>query len=508
MIDIEEKRIERRITFAQGHREFVPTDRQQELYDALLSAPCPPEGDYVGSDRLTLLGYGGAMGGGKTRAIAELAIDAALAFPGNNILLARRNLSDLSTTTMKEFFQVCPSDFIHRRQQTPTSLVQLKLPHWDDDQASTINFRHLSDWQGLGSQQYGAVLIDEAGQVDEDAALMLLTRLRHPAQPQRWFVAASNPWPGWFQRWFVRRDLPEDAIREAQGQISFIPAKIADNPHLPENYAQINTALLPKPWRERFIDGRFDALLGRIYPNFDPNLHRWDASLPPFTYYVGGLDFGGQTETSHYTAAILAGVAPTDSFHRSSRSAHRGSSPAFIHTDRHKAYYDPDPLPRSEGANLPPYFIIRLAEFEDRGPGVIQRLEQFQRHCQRRFGHIRWCADRSQSAWIDHQKRQGIQVFPSTGGPGSVNFGISLVHERFAHDPPTSFYTPNLTQFPKRVSEYVWALSEDGAEPKPRKRNDDLLDADRYMHEHVQQAPRPFPFASEIDHLPAYWRNR
>ena len=408
------------------------------------------------------------MGGGKTRAIVELAIDAALAYPGNNILVARHHLSDLSSTTMKEFFQVCPPEFIARRQQAPTQLVTLKLPGWSDDDASTINFRHLSDWQGLGSQQYGAVLIDEAGQVDEDAALMLLTRLRHPAQRQRWFVAASNPWPGWFQRWFVRRDLPEDALREAQGQISFIPARIADNPYLPDNYEQVNQALLPQPWRERFIDGRFDALLGRIYPNFDPDIHCWNAPLPEFSHYIGGLDFGGQTETAHHTAAILAGVIRRP--------------PPLGEVPRRGGGGSPQP----PNSNLT---IIRLAEFEDRGPGVIQRLEQFQKDCKRRFGRIRWCADRSQSAWIDHQRRQGIKVEPSAGGPGSVNYGISLVHDGFADDPPSSFYIPQLTQFPKRVGEYVWEHRQDDPDPKPRKRHDDLLDADRYMHELLARIP-------------------
>ena len=283
------------------HREcgFFPTARQRELLNDLTSAPSPG---------LALLGYGGAMGGGKTRAIVELAIDAALAYPNNNVLVARQHYSDLSATTMREFFAACPPNLIRRRQQSPTHLVELALQDWPKGQSSTVNFRHLSDWPSLGSQQYGAVLIDEAGQVDEDAALMLLTRLRDPAQPQRWFVAASNPWPGWFERWFVRRDLPERALEQASGRVLFIPASIPDNPHLPPNYAELNHALLPNHWRDRFIEGRFDALLGRVYPDFDTQRHLWDAPLPPFTHYVGGLDFGGQTETAHHTAGIIAGL--------------------------------------------------------------------------------------------------------------------------------------------------------------------------------------------------------
>ena len=41
------------------------------------------------------------------------------------------------------------------------------------------------------------------------------------------------------------------------------------------------------------------------------------------------------------------------------------------------------------------------------------------------------------------------------------------------------------------MSEYVWQSGDD-PDPRPRKRNDDLLDADRYMHELLQQLPRPF----------------
>ena len=389
------------------------------------------------------------MGGGKTKAIVELAIDAALAFPGNNVLVARQHYTDMSATTMKEFYAACPPEFLRQRVSAPTPLARLGDAGAPASDWSTVNFRHLSDWPGLGSQQYGSVLIDEAGQVDEEAALMLLTRLRHPAQPQRWFVAASNPWPGWFQRWFVGRELPEDALNAARGQVSFIPAKIADNPHLPQNYAELNHALMPTRWRERFIEGRFDALMGRVYPDFEPDRHRWEQPLPHFSRYIGGLDFGGQTETAHYTAGIVAGL-----------------------TGKH------------------PFTLIRLAEFEDRGPGVIQRLEQWQRRCQQRFGRIRWAADRSQSAWIDHQKRQGMDVVPAAGSPGSVLYGVNLVHERVAAEPPTSFYMPDLRQFPLRMGEYVWEQREDDPDPKPRKRNDDLLDADRYMHELLQQVPR------------------
>ena len=433
-------------------RRFFPTERQNELFKAIAAGPNPG---------LILLGYGGAMGGGKTRAIVELAIDAALAFPGNNILVARQHFTDLSSTTMKEFFDVCPDRYIRRRVSAPTNLVELANLGAPDDEISTINFRHLTEWTGLGSQQYGAVLIDEAGEVAEEAALMLLTRLRHPAQAQRWFVAASNPWPGWFERWFARRELDEDALAAADGRVVYIPARIADNPHLPGNYAAQQRALQPGEWVDRFIEGRFDAFDGQIYQHFDATRHCWEAPLPAFARYIGGLDFGGQSPRDHYTAGVVAGLT---------------SSQAPC------------------GANI----LIRLGEFEDRGPGVTERLEQWQRDWRLKLGPIQWCADRSQSAWIDHQRRQGNRVVPSKGGPDSVSWGISLVQQRLNGDPPSSYFTPGMSQFAARIRDYQWDRSAPDHAPRPLKRNDDLLDADRYMHELAAQ-PRSAPGRVRIE---------
>ena len=416
---------------------FAPTERQLAVYEALRRTP---EGG------LTLVGYGGAMGGGKTRAIAELAIDTALAFPGTNLLIARQHYSNLQTTTMREFFDSLPARLIVERQRSSPQWVAIRDASWPVGMRSTVHFRHLTEWSGLGSEQYGAVFVDEAGEVAEEAALMLLTRLRHPAQTRRWFVAASNPWPGWFERWFARRELDETAFAAADGRIVYVPAKIADNPHLPRHYAAQQRALQPGEWVSRFIEGRFDAFAGRVYQHWDTERHRWDAPLPPFARYIGGLDFGGQSPQDHHTAGVVAGLT---------------SAEAFC------------------GANI----LVRLGEFEDRGPGVTERLEQWQLSWQRQLGAVQWCADRSQSAWIDHQRRQGLHVVPSRGGPDSVSWGISLVQQRLNGDPPSSYYSPTMRQFPKRMLEYQWEAASEGHRPKPRKREDDLVDADRYMHE-------------------------
>ncbi|MCY4618346.1 MAG: phage terminase large subunit [Chloroflexi bacterium] len=504
-------------------QRFTPTERQLAVYDALRQTP-------IGG--MTLIGYGGAMGGGKTRAIAELAIDTALAFPGTNILIARQHYSNLQTTTMREFFECLPERLIVERHRSSPQWVAIRDASWPYGVRSTIHFRHLTEWSGLGSEQYGAVFVDEAGEVAEEAAQMLLTRLRHPAQPQRWFVAASNPWPGWFERWFARRELDESAFADADGRIVYIPAKIPDNPHLPSNYAAQQRALQPGEWVQRFIEGSFDAFEGQIYQHFGPDTHRWDAPLPSFARYIGGLDFGGQSPKDHYTAGIVAGLTAGSNLLPSQGEMRTGTHsplpplPGKMPIDTHsplpplRGRMPADtrsPLPPLRGemptgrGGVPPNILIRLGEFEERGPGVTQRLEQWQQSWQRKLGAIQWCADRSQSAWIDHQRRQGHHVVPSKGGPDSVNWGIALVQQRLNGDPPSSYYAPSMSVFPSRMREYQWDQSSTDHSPKPKKRNDDLVDADRYMHELAtsERAKRtPFKLSTPSRGRDARWSDR
>ena len=440
---------------------FVPTARQRELWQTA-RAPLP--------EGIVLAGYGGAMGGGKTRALVELALDTAQTFPGTRILIARLRYTDLRSTTMNEFFDRCPDHLIAARRRSDPEQLAIRAP--GSGPCSIIQFRHLTDWTGLGSQEYGAVFIDEAGEVSEEAARMLITRLRHRAQPLRLFAAASNPWPGWFERWFVRRELPLDRFEQAGLRLEFVAARMRDNPWLPANYEALQRAMLSDDWVTRFVEGRFDAFIGLVYPRFDRLRHRWDEPLPPFARYVGGLDFGGPAEHHHKTAGIVAGL-----------------------TDARAAC----------GADI----LIRLAEFEGGGHDVIARLEAWMQRCAARYAggsgrsggsggaarRIHWRADRSQSAWINRLARQGLAITPSVGGPHSVQAGIDLVQRRLSAGEggaPRSYYLPDLTIFPERMSAYRWEPPDPsaGGAARPVKEHDDLLDADRYMHEAADERRR------------------
>ena len=120
----------------QRSRSFFPTARQRQLLNDLTSAPNPG---------LALLGYGGAMGGGKTRAIVELAIDAALAYPNNNVLVARQHYSEPSPPPpcASSSPPARPNSSAAGSSHPPTS-SNSPCPIGPPVKSSTVNFRHLS----------------------------------------------------------------------------------------------------------------------------------------------------------------------------------------------------------------------------------------------------------------------------------------------------------------------------------------------------------------------------
>lgn len=426
-------------------------------------------------ETVTILGYGGAVGGGKTHFIVRAVISIALAYPGSRILVGRNELNRLRTTTMEEFDRICPPDMVVKKNEND-NYRHLRMAHWPEGVVSQVFFRGLDNWQNLGSEQYSAIFIDEASDTSKMVPLMLITRLRHQlprkvqdafrARDPQWgmryfFIAASNPYPGWFTDWFLLKKLDEPL--EAGGgraKIHFIPSKISDNAHnLPPGYEATARAALQAyspEMAQRFIDGRFDVYPDQVYGEvFDPDIHKWMGPIPEkndYTRVVGGLDFGGAKPDAHHTAGLVAVITNSNR-------------------------------------------LIRVAEFKDRGPGVLDRqiawmLAQQAKWCPQ-GKKIHWCADRTQGVGINAYQRMGFFITPSIGRP--IDQGIVDVARRLAKDStglPGSFYLPELIEFENEMQLYRWERDEnDNRAPKnkPIKRNDDVIDCDRYMHEVVEK---------------------
>lgn len=121
--------------------------------------------------------YGGAMGGGKSRALCEGAVMDCITFPGNFVLICRKNLTALKNTTYLTL----------KNKSTLRELLDAGLV-WEN-----LGSRIFTFWNGskifytgiegakLGDEpvfsgEYGAIYIDEAFELDK-LQLFLLCRL-------------------------------------------------------------------------------------------------------------------------------------------------------------------------------------------------------------------------------------------------------------------------------------------------------------------------------------------
>lgn len=430
---------------------FTPTPRQRQVWDTIRAAE---------RGSLTLIGYGGAAGGGKTRTLSELALDIALTYPGVKVLVARRDLVDLRSTTLDSFDTNTPQGLVVRRTDSPLVVRYVREGSWPEGVTSSIHFRELKDWLSIASEEYGAALLEEAGEIPRDAALMVLSRLRHPAARKYIVVAASNPWPGWFEDWFVKREIDEAVLEAAGGKIHFIPAYISDNPHLPGNYEALLRAMYPEDWVARLVEGRFGGYKGQVYAALGPHL-QWVGELPEFTKLVGGLDFGGANPEAHKTAGVVAGITQSNK-------------------------------------------LVRFAHFEHAGATVHADLWSWMRGIEATYKRrVMWRADKTQSWGIAQAQQAGFIIEPSHGGADSVVAGIGLVNRRLQDG--ASFYTEELTRKPTldgrvlngqpwydAMGRYRWQEQPDpdrAVPGVPIKRDDDTPDADRYMHEEADGFP-------------------
>jgi hypothetical protein len=258
---------------------YVPTDKQ-------IDAHCAPE---------QFLGFGGAMGGGKSRWLCEAAKQFSVLFPGNFGVISRQSGVVLRVSTMEVFFnEVLPEGgdewralgchmnhsegILEFRALNPVSKIW--FTGLDNDNVERIKSLNL-----------GFFGIDEATEVSESIYLMLCTRLRRAGIPRefRKGMITANPEAGWVKRRFVDQALPNHR---------FVFANYLDNPHLPSDYSALFETM-PLRWRQKYLNGSWAAASGLIFKEFNPTFHviPYRESLPGWKY-VRGLDHGSQNPTA------------------------------------------------------------------------------------------------------------------------------------------------------------------------------------------------------------------
>ena len=247
--------------------------------------------------------FGGGFANGKTTTACVKAIQIAKDYPGGNILIARATLPKLMDTIRKEFYKWLPPEWIKHEDKKYNTLTLIN--------GTTINFRYVQQ-QGkatgatssnLLSATYDLIVVDQFDdpQFTYRDFTDLLGRLRgttryagsdpsYPVSGPRWMIFTLNPTRNWVYRDFIRhvlyykdtgsvtaplqKMLDEYKCGRVEEFIDLFQGSTTENAHnLGSDYLLSLKATYSDVMAERFIEGKWGAFKGLVYPMFDEFLH-------------------------------------------------------------------------------------------------------------------------------------------------------------------------------------------------------------------------------------------
>lgn len=240
--------------------DYTPTDKQ-----ALFHASCADE-----------VLYGGAAGGGKSRAIVmEAAIDA-LEHDGIDAYLFRRTYGELESTLIAEALRCIPKELYKY------SKVNHDMRFHN---GSCLHFRfcrNLEDALKYQGTEMHRIYIDELTHFTQEVYDYLKTRLRAPkrlnVKPK--IRLTTNPGGvghGWVKNMFID-SMPPFTVNEfpVYSEVlgiktavtrQYIPAYATDNPHLNPEYI-IELEQKPPALRKALLLGDWNVFEGQVFAEF------------------------------------------------------------------------------------------------------------------------------------------------------------------------------------------------------------------------------------------------
>ena len=255
--------------------------------------PTPKQAIFHASKANEIL-YGGAAGGGKTKALIMDALFRCLKWPGSTAVIFRRTYQELEDTDIKEAQASYPEGLaVYNAGRHEYRLVN----------GSKILFRHCENeadrfkYSGLEAQH---MYFDELTTFEQVVYDFLKTRLR--AKKSLGCVpivkSASNPGNighGWVKKMFVdagpymeirEQEIYSETLHKSKKiRTQYIPSLAMENPFITEDYI-FELEQKPEALRKALLEGNWDAFEGQVFDiknlpdHYDDRL--WTHVIAPF----------------------------------------------------------------------------------------------------------------------------------------------------------------------------------------------------------------------------------
>jgi len=220
--------------------------------------------------------YGGAAGGGKTKALIMDAFFRCMTHPGTTAVVFRRSYSELEDTDIKEAQASYPEGLAVYN----AGRHEFKLPN-----GSKILFRHCENeadrfkYSGIEIQ---FLYFDELTSFEQTIYDFIKTRLR--AKKAQGVVpivrSASNPGNighGWVKKMFVdagpymsiqEQEVYSETLHKSKKiRTQYIPALAMENPHITDDYI-FELEQKPEALRRALLNGDWDSFEGQVFKEF------------------------------------------------------------------------------------------------------------------------------------------------------------------------------------------------------------------------------------------------
>lgn len=195
--------------------------------------------------------FSGGYGCGKSLMLTLKAVDMALKYPKNYILMGRRTYPELRDTLLKEFFNYVPDSLIKDYQKAEGRVVF--------HNGSEIIFRHLDTIaeSEIRSLNLGCAFIDQGEDISKEVFTGLRGRLRREgiADEDRKIYITCNPALTWLYADFKQSpDMNPDGTTDYE----VIEASTMENAaNLPQSYVD-DLLKYPESYKKQYVYGIWD----------------------------------------------------------------------------------------------------------------------------------------------------------------------------------------------------------------------------------------------------------
>lgn len=284
---------------------------KRDVFQILGYTPSEKQAEFHQADEFDV-GYGGAAGGGKTKALLLDGIQKADHHPGLRAGAFRRTYDELAESFLKELALIGFAEDLGCRWNGTER--ELKFPN-----GSVIRFRYLETVQDATRRQggeYQMVLLDEATLIPPAAVSILVDeriRTGSTAIPIIGVRSGTNPGgPGhthWKTRYVDATNHGQTTYTDDHGRtVRFIPARVADNPHLEAadpGYIRRLDAIADPARRAAMRDGSWDSFAGQVFAEWRHDRHVIRPFTIPDTWQRNvGIDYGFRAPWSALWGAL------------------------------------------------------------------------------------------------------------------------------------------------------------------------------------------------------------